>query len=151
MNIMIWVWLAAIVVFAVAEAATAGLTSIWFAGGAVGGFIAALLKGSLVVQMVVFIAVSALLLACTRPFVKKAMGKGGKVATNADRVLGELAKVTETVDNVAGTGAVYVEGKTWTARTAGEETIPAGALVKILRMEGVKLFVEKCEITEEVK
>lgn len=151
MHIMIWVWLAAIVVFAVAEAATAGLTSIWFAGGAVGGFITALLDGSIVVQLVVFIVASALLLACTRPFVKKAMGKRGKVATNADRVLGEEARVTEKIDNLAGTGAVYVDGKTWTARTDGDKTIPVGALVKILRMEGVKLFVEKCEITEEVR
>ena len=88
-------------------------------------------------------------LAVTRPLVKKAVGRQKGEATNADRVLGETAKVTETIDNLAGPGAVYVDGKTWTARSAGEETIPRGTLVRVERMEGVKLFVESCDVCEK--
>ena len=72
------------------------------------------------------------------------------MATNADRALGETAKVTEAIDNAASTGAVYVDGKTWTARSADGSVIPAGTVVEILRMEGVKLFVKKLEEKVEV-
>ena len=151
MTAMIWVWLGAVVVFAIVEAMTVGLTSIWFALGALGGFVAALAGAQLLVQLGTFVVVTAVALAVTRPLVKKAVGRQKGEATNADRVLGETAKVTETIDNLSGTGAVYVDGKTWTARSAGEETIPRGALVRVERMEGVTLFVERCEIPEEEK
>ena len=67
-----------------------------------------------------------------------------KVArTNADRVLGQTARVTETIDNTVPTGAVYADGKTWTARSASGRVIPKDTLVKVQRMEGVRLFVEE--------
>ena len=149
MTVMIWVWLGAVVVFAIVEAMTVGLTSIWFALGALGGFVAALAGAQLLVQLGTFVVVTAVALAVTRPLVKQAVGRQKGEATNADRVLGETAKVTETIDNLAGTGAVYVDGKTWTARSAGEETIPRGTLVRVERMEGVKLFVESCDVCEK--
>ena len=101
------------------------------------------------VQIVAFIAVSAAALAITRPLVKK-FAAGKAVPTNLDRVLGETGKVMETVDNENSTGAVYVDGKTWTARSADGTVIPAGARVEIERMEGVKLFVKKYEEKAEV-
>ena len=63
------------------------------------------------------------------------------VPTNADRLLGTGARVTEAIDNAAATGAVYADGKTWSARSASGDAIPAGTLVEIERMEGVKLIV----------
>ena len=75
---------------------------------------------------------------------------GKAVPTNLDRVLGDSGKVTETIDNENSTGAVYVDGKTWTARSADGSVIPAGTVVEILRMEGVKLFVKKMEEKVEV-
>ena len=133
MNFMIWIWLGAIVLFGVVEAATAGLVSIWFVAGALAALIAVL---------VAFVVVSAAALALTRPLVKK-ITAGRSVPTNADRVLGREAKVTETIDNENSTGAVYVDGKTWTARSVDGIVIPVGEQVEVSSMEGVKLLVQK--------
>ncbi len=146
---MIWVWLGAVVLFGVVEAATAGLVSIWFVAGALAALVAAAIGASLPVQAVIFLAVSAVALALTRPLVKK-LTKNTLTPTNLDRVLGETARVVEPIDNDAPSGAVYVDGKTWTARSAAGERIPAGELVKIEHMEGVKLFVKTCETKLEV-
>ena len=149
MDLMSWVWLVAAVLFGIVEALTAGLVSIWFVAGAAAALIGALLGAGTPIQAALFLAVSAAALAATRPLVRR-FAKDGTVATNADRVLGQTGKVTEDIDNVSSTGAVYVDGKTWTARSADGSVIPAGAAVQVLRMEGVKLFVEKIEEKAEV-
>ncbi len=146
---MMWLWLCAAVLFGVVEAVTAGLVSVWFAVGSVGAFFAALGGLNVTVQLVIFAAVSAAALAVTRPLVAR-FGRDRHVPTNLDRVIGRSAGVTEDIDNDASTGAVYVDGKTWTARSAGGEVIPAGTKVEIQRMEGVKLFVKKSEEKAEV-
>ena len=149
MDYMIWVWLAAAVVFGVVEALTAGLVSIWFVAGSAAALIGAFLGAGLGVQVALFVAVSAAALAVTRPLVRRYTA-GKAIPTNLDRVLGDSGKVTETIDNENSTGAVYVDGKTWTARSDDGTVIPAGAVVEILRMEGVKLFVKKMEEKVEV-
>ena len=149
MDYMIWVWLAAAVVFGVVEALTAGLVSIWFVAGSAAALIGAFLGAGLGVQVALFVAVSAAALAVTRPLVRRYTA-GKAVPTNLDRVLGDSGKVTETIDNENSTGAVYVDGKTWTARSDDGSVIPAGTVVEILRMEGVKLFVKKIEEKVEV-
>ena len=136
---MNWIWLAAVLIFGVLEAVTAALVSIWFVGGSVAALIASLLGAPLWSQLALFLTVSIVILAATRPLVKKMSGK--VVPTNLDRVLGEIGRVTENIDNDAGTGAVYVDGKTWTARSAEGGTIPIGTSVAVRRMEGVKLYV----------
>ena len=135
-------WIGAIIVFGVVEALTAGLVSIWFVPGAVAGLIAAMAGAGVLVQLVLFLAVSAAALAATRPLVKK-LSAGKTVPTNADRVLEEQGKVTETIDNGNARGAVYVDGKTWTARSADDAVIPAGARVRIEGIDGVKLLVRE--------
>ena len=137
---MMWLWLCAAVLFGVAEAATSGLVCVWFAVGAVGAFFAALAHLSVTVQLVIFAVVSAAALAVTRPLVRR-FGREKPVPTNADRVLGRIAGVTEDIDNDAATGAVYVDGKTWTARSEDGTVIPKGELVEIAGMEGIKLIV----------
>ena len=144
---MIWIWLGAIVLFGLVEAATAGLVSIWFVAGAVAALIATILNVSVGLQFAIFLAVSAVALAATRPLVQK-MKSGKTIPTNLDRVIGLTGKVTEIVDNENATGAVYVDGKTWTARSADGTVLPAGSLVSISKIEGVKLFVEKNNILE---
>ena len=136
------IWIAAIIIFGVAEAATAGLTSIWFVLGAVAGLIAAVCGGPIWLQVVLFFAVSIAALAFTRPLVAKWMKKDIK-PTNADRVLGGVGRVTERINNALPSGAVYIDGKTWTARSADDSIIEPDAAVRILRMEGVKLIVQK--------
>lgn len=136
------IWIAAIIIFGVAEAATAGLTSIWFVLGGVAGLIAAVCGGPVWLQVGLFFAVSIAALAFTRPLVVKLMKKDIK-PTNADRVLNKVGRVTERIDNALPSGAVYIDGKTWTARSADGEVIELDAAVRILRMEGVKLIVQK--------
>ena len=97
-------------------------------------------------QLVLFLVVSAAALAATRPLVRK-ISAAKAVPTNADRVLGQTGRVTEAVDNDSARGAVYVDGKTWSARSAEGDVIPAGSRVEIVKMEGVKLFVRNCPKT----
>jgi len=139
-------WIVAAVVFLVVEGITVGLTSVWFALGALAAMLCAILGTPLWLQIVVFIVVSGATLYFTRPVVKKYVN--GKVQpTNADKIIGAECRVTETIDNISGTGAVYVDGKTWTARSEKDEIIPAGELVKTLRIEGVKVIVNKAAET----
>ena len=136
------IWIAAIIIFGVAEAVTAGLTSIWFVLGSVAALIAAICNGPIWLQIALFFVVSIATLAATRPLVAKLMKKDIK-PTNADRVLGGSARVTERIDNDVPTGAVYIDGKTWSARSSTGEIIEPDAMVRVVRMEGVKLYVEK--------
>ena len=136
------IWLALLLLFAGAEAATVGLTSIWFAAGALCALIAALLGGALWLQITLFLAVSALCLLAVRPLARRHLN-GRLEPTNADRVIGQQAQVTEDIDNIHGKGAVVIRGVTWTARSEDGSPLPAGTLVRVLRIEGVKVFVER--------
>ena len=136
------VWLVLLLLFAGTEALTVGLTSIWFAAGALCALIAALLGAPLWVQIALFLAVSALCLLAVRPLAKRLLNSRVE-ATNADRVIGEQAQVTEDIDNIRGKGAVVIRGVAWTARSEDGFPVPAGTLVKVLRIEGVKVFVER--------
>jgi len=138
-------WLIALVVFLVAEAATAGLVSLWFAGGALAGLIVSLCGGRFLLQFVVFLAVSAALLAALRPLARKYITPK-KERTNADRVVGKEAIVTERIDTLAGTGAVKISGVEWTARTQDRTVVEPGELVRILRIEGAKVTVEPVQV-----
>lgn len=135
------IWLIALVVLVVGEGITVGLTFIWFAVGALGGLIAAVLGAPIWVQIVVFLVLSGLSLALIRPFAARFL-RTSRTATNADRVIGQTAVVTQTVDNVEGKGQVNVSGQIWSARSEHDVVIPSGAEVRVLRIEGVKLFVE---------
>ena len=136
------VWLVLLLLFAGAEAASVGLTSIWFAAGALFALIAALLGGPLWIQITLFLTVSVLCLLAVRPLATRHLNSKVE-ATNADRVIGEQAQVTEDIDNIRGKGAVVIRGVAWTARSEDGSPVPAGSLVKVLRIEGVKVFVER--------
>ncbi len=138
-------WIAVMVIMFIVEAATVSFVSIWFAGGALAALITALLGGESLVQFVVFTAVSVILLVCMWPL-RNRLTRRGVVKTNADRVVGMTAVVTERIDNLAGTGAVRVDGKIWTARSINGETLEVGDIVLVARMESVKLYVEKAPV-----
>ena len=133
-------WLIAMVLFGVVEAVTVGLTSIWFALGALGALVAAAASAPVIVQIVVFLGVSFLTLLLVRPLAQRFVNDR-KVATNADRVIGREAVVTEDIDNIQGKGRVSISGADWTARTEDDRPIPAGSKVQVLRIEGVKVIV----------
>ena len=134
------VWVVIMVVFLVVEAATAGLTCIWFAIGALAALIAALFGAPIWLQLVWFFVVSVVTLYFTRPLVLKYVNSRSQ-PTNADMVIGKEALVTEAIDNVESAGAVAVGGKVWTARSENGEPIEVGSIVTVLRIEGVKLIV----------
>ena len=148
MNMVLF-WLIAMVVLIIAEAATVGLVSIWFAGGALAALIAASLGAKPWVQLVLFLAISAVLLLALRPIAKK-LGRGKDFATNVDANIGKLAIVVEPIDNLRGTGRVKIGSVDWTARSDDGSVIPRGEKVRVLRVEGVKVCVAREAVGAEV-
>jgi membrane protein implicated in regulation of membrane protease activity len=134
------IWLILLVILVAGEAITVGLTFIWFAAGALGGLIVSVLGGAVWLQVVVFLILSAVTLILVRPAAAKLLTPGIS-PTNADRVLSQIALVTEEIDNIAETGQVKLFGQVWTARSESGDVIPAQTRVRILRIEGVKVFV----------
>ena len=145
---MVYVWLGLIVAFIAVEAATVNLVSVWFIGGSVAGLVCAILDASVLLQFTVFILVSALLLALLRPLLKKYL-RVKPSRTNADRLLGQEALVTEDIDNLRETGAIRVNGVLWTAKSALDTQIPSGSRVIIERIEGAKVYVRPAGIPAE--
>ena len=135
------VWIIAVIVFAVVEGMTAGLVTIWFALGALAALLASLFGAPLWLQLVWFFVISVATLIATRPLARKYLN-GRTEATNADMYVGKECVVTETIDNIRGTGAVKVAGKVWTARTEEDTIVPVGTKAEALRIEGVKLIVK---------
>ena len=139
------IWLVILIVLLVIEVITLDLSTIWFAGGALASFIAALAGANVAVQVVLFLAVSIILLLFTRPVVMKYLNRN-KTATNADSLIGEQAVVTQTINNLMSRGEVFINGMAWTARSGREdEVIEKDTVVRILRIDGVKLIVERKE------
>ena len=137
-----YVWMAAIIAFVVVEAATFQFVSIWFAGGALGALIAYLLGASLLGQVTAFALVSALLLILSRPLVKKLV-KQRKEPTNADRLIGQKALVSEDVNNDLATGKLTVNDVVWSVKSEDGSIIKKGTMVTIKAISGVKLIVAK--------
>ena len=137
------VWLIAMVVLLIVEGVIPGLVSIWFAAGALVALLLSLIGAPLWLQGTAFLIVSLALLVLTRPLAKKYVNSR-TTPTNADRIIGRDCVVTEEIDNLRGTGAVSVDGKTWTARLERVDgKAPKGAVVKALRIEGVRLIVSE--------
>ena len=144
------VWLTAMIALLIVEAMVPGLVSIWFALGALAAMISSMLSAPLWLQVGWFFLVSIVSLALTRPIARKYVN-GRAVHTNADMAIGQDCVVTEEIDNVRGTGAVSVGGKIWTARLAVPNgRAGKGAVLRVVRIEGVKLIVEEKHENMEV-
>ena len=133
-------WLVAMVIFIAAEAMTVSLVSIWFAAGALGAIIVALTGGGLAFQVTVFLALAIVLLFCLRGIVRKHFTPR-ITRTNVDSVIGATGVVVTPVNNIAALGQVQIGGVEWSARSSDNSHIPAGTLVKVEKIEGVKVFV----------
>ncbi|MBO4627808.1 MAG: NfeD family protein [Lachnospiraceae bacterium] len=136
-----WFWLAITIVCILVELCTLALTSIWFAFGGFAAMIASFCADSIVVECVAFVVVAAAFLFLVRPSVVKRFNQR-RIPTNVDTVIGQLGKVTVAVNNEDGTGRVSLGGMEWAARAAnGYGPIPAGEMVLITKVEGVKVIV----------
>lgn len=143
------IWLVLMVVFLIVEASTVVMMSLWFAAGSLIAMVTALLGGPVWLQIVLFLAVSGVLLACLRPVVRRHVTPKIK-ATNVDAIVGSQGYVTADIDNLAATGQVKLGGMEWTARSADGGKIPAGTLVQVQRIEGVKAFVAEVKETANI-
>ena len=140
MNEMVYIWIGALVLFVVLEAATAGITSLWFVLGALVALGIALLGWAEWFQVGVFFIVSITSLFLLRPLVKKYIDPK-KENTNVDALIGTQGLVLEKIDNISGQGRVKLGGMEWSARSENGENIEKDAVVTVVRIEGVKVFV----------
>ena len=137
----IYVWLLTLVTFIVIEIATMGLTTIWFAGGALVALLLALGEAGFYVQLGAFLVISIVLLICTRPLAVKFFNQK-REKTNVDSMIGKQAIVVAGIDNLREEGQVILNGMEWSARAYEEDNIiPTGAVVEVKEIRGVKLIV----------
>lgn len=136
-------WLILMAALIVIEIISLGLTTIWFALGALVAYFVALAGANIIVQVVVFLIVSIIALVFTRPLAMKYFNGSKREKTNAEGLIGRRAKVIEQIDNDRETGRVIVNGQEWMARTEDEDIINIDEIVEILRISGVKLIVKK--------
>ena len=142
-NWFVVLWLAVVVVFLVVELSTVTLTSIWFAAGGLIALFVAMSGGNFLAQMIAFLIAAFGMFFATKPWADKVIN-AKKTSTNADRAIGEEVRVLERISNLDQTGVVTVHGQEWTARTEDDKMIiEQGELVRIIRISGVKLIVEK--------
>ena len=146
----IYLWLGALIVFLIIEASTVVLVSSWFAVGALAALIASLLGAAFWLQVVIFLVVSAVLLASLRPLMRKYV-KPHIVRTNVDALMNSQGYVTADINNVAAVGQVKLGSMEWSARSTDGNPIAKGILVKVDRIEGNRVFVTPVKEAAAVK
>ena len=145
------IWVALIILFAAIEIATVGLTSIWFAGGALAALVCYALGLGVAWQIVVFFAVSLVLLFFTRPWAMKYL-KPHLIKTNYEEAVDKNVCITETVDNLKGTGTAVLNGQEWTARAYEDgKVFEPGMIVKVKEIRGVTLYVGESDAMPQNK
>ena len=145
MSGMFILWIIVLAATILIEAATMGLTTIWFSGGALAAMLVEMLGGNIYLQIIVFLVVSLILLYFTRPVAIKYFNKE-REKTNLDSLLGKQAVVTSSIHNLSETGQIMLDGKEWTARSNDPSiSFEAGEIVRVVSIKGVKLMVEAIE------
>ena len=142
---LVVLWLVVVVVFLAVELMTVTLTSIWFAAGGLIALFVAMAGGGFAFQMIAFLIGSFAMFFATKPWADKVINSK-KTSTNADRAVGEEVRVLERISNLDQTGRVVVHGQDWMARTEDDNNIiEQGELVRVLRISGVKVIVERAK------
>ncbi len=142
MEHMQLIWLGIFIVLIIIEICTLGLTTIWFAGGALLAFFAAMIGFSWPVQIVLFLVVSLVLLIFTRPVALKYFN-AKRAKTNSDSFIGKTGVVKQTINNDLSEGQVMFNGIEWTARSFNDKQIAEGKTVVVTAIDGVKLIVKE--------
>ena len=149
MGFFAYMWVGLLILFLVLEGSTVALVSLWFAVGSLAAIVAALLGASLGVQVGIFLGLSGVLLALLRPFLRKYIAPSIQ-KTNADSLIGKCCPVTDAICNLESRGQVKIGGMVWSARSESGADIPEGTVVKVQRIEGVKLIVSPVPVPETV-
>lgn len=142
---MYWIiWLCVALVLLVIEIITVDLFAIWFAiASLVLVIITAIFQNlQLVWQIVIFLALSSILLVSTRKLVKKLLQKRNGSETNLELILNHTGIVVEEINNDLAQGAVKVNSIIWSARSLGGENISENTLVTVCKIDGNKLIVK---------
>ena len=150
MNPAAIIWLILLLVFLFFEANTVMLVAVWFAGGALVAMITALLGGNAGLQILLFIAVSAIMLTLLRPFLKKFITPK-QTKTNLDAIIGSKGIVLEQIDNDLAQGRVKLGAMEWSARSTSGEPLMPGTQIVVDKIEGVKVFVSPVTIREPIQ
>lgn len=139
-------WLAIFVALLIIEIVTLGLTTIWFALGALVAFVFAIIGFGFYVQVAVFLIASVLLFAMTRPIAVKYFNQE-RAKTNAEALIGQYAIVTEAIDTMQAAGRVEIQGMEWSAKTDEPDgKIAKDKVVVVDGIQGVKLIVREKEV-----
>ena len=150
MDLVALIWLGLVILFVVVEASCPiHLVSVWFAVGSLVALLIWSLGGPLWLQIALFLVISCVLLAALWPLTKKYLNPA-HIATNIDSVIGSTGYVTAAMDNVAAVGQVKLGAMVWTARSTSGSLIAEGTLIRVDRIEGVKVFVSPAEVTVNV-
>ena len=142
MSMVPFIWIGVLIFMLILEGLTNQLVSIWFVVGALAASIVSFFVKEVTIQLYVFVGVSLILLAATRPIVRKIKSTAEVVPTNADRYIGKTAVVLEDVDSIKGTGQVKVGNSVWSAKPREAGTIAKDTVVNVVDIVGVKLVVE---------
>ena len=142
MGIYAIVWISIAIILGIIESVTVNLVTVWFALGALGGFVTAFFTDSVLIQSIVFLVISILMLIFTRPLAKKLLSDR-IVPTNSDRIIGEEALVTEKIDLISGSGQVKIMGQIWSAKSADKSVIDENEMVMVEKIEGVCAVVSR--------
>ena len=137
---MVYFWLGLVIFLGFVEAITINLVSIWFVISGLIALIISLIIDNFVIQFGVFVVVGIVLMLTTRSSLEKKLVK--KEKTNLDRVIGMKGFVTLDIDE-NNVGEVKVDGKKWSA--VSKQSLKVGDMVKILKIDGVKLEVKSWE------
>lgn len=140
-NNLPWVWVAITVICIVIETMTFALTTIWFAISAFVMVFLAFTPIPFPVQLLIFVALSMILLIFTRPVLQKKLNQK-KIATNYERIIGQIAVVTKKI-TVLDKGAIKINGMEWTAAIKEDNVLEEGSKCVIEEIAGVTAFVKK--------
>lgn len=146
-DTILLIWLVSIAVFLVIEIITLGLTTIWFAGGALVAFLAGICGADISIQMILFFVVSFIMLLGVRPSACRKFNSK-RIKTNVDSLIGTECKVLEQIDNFNQKGSVLLDGKEWTARSAEDVILEAGERVQVVKISGVKVYVARLVVRQ---
>lgn len=149
MNYYALIWFSAMLLFLILEASTVGVVSIWFAAGSLCAMIASICGAQLRLQIALFGVVSLALLAALRPLTKKCL-KPKLVKTNVDAVIGSIGRVIEPINNDLSQGRVKIANLEWSARSSSGEPIDTDTMIKVDRIDGVKVYVSKAQVKTNV-